>query len=420
MDSIDFNLSNAPEYVIENINTTIDLWMERFNLIKKNEIGNYNLHLLLVIPDLHEEIQNNIIFFGKNQYGKKFFETQISSYCNSKKCSELDKLKQEWTIGIKRQLCFVEEALSHNNKAGGRFGLEDILMLIQRIEEKITSENSFEIAIQLLTEKIFQEKPKKELIQFLVDTIILLFNRRGFLDIERLLKYQFEYFEHIVSREGKLYPRLSVTPLEEDKSDEEYREELKSYYENLSIRDRLLFLKEIYCRNPQIYKVIFNTTGITLVNSFSIGDVHFYNPVKDGKYIKEVECLDFENSECCIAVNVQGTDSTSMKIQAKHMAERAIAGLSIRVKREQAITLSDDFVMCDDEGNLKVSSFSRPKPNPVFNKNDTSESQNYYLRLGKWISAGNKCHPTVLKWLTSIELQRQATESSQSSKELLD
>lgn len=419
---MDFTLSNAPEYVITNIRTVIRLWAQRFNLINKFEIGTYSRHLLLIISDLYEEIQNNQKFFSSNQYGKKFFEIHISSYCGSKnKSSKLDNLKQKWTREVNQELSFIKEALSHSNKLGGKFGLEDIPLLLQCVEEKITSTDSLEAAIQLLGDTIFEEQPTIELLEFLVDTIILLFNRQGLLAIERLFKYQFESFEDIYDDgEGKLYPKIWGVSGQNSKTIEEYREILNLYYENLTIRDRLLFLKEIYCRKHEEFKIIFNTTGLKLVSSFYIGDVHFYNPVKDGKYIKETEFLNFEDSECCIAVKVQGADSTSMKIQAKHMAERALAGLSIRGKQKQAITLSTNFLMCDDEGKMQGFAFSAQKPNSPLNPNNSSDSQNYYSRLGKWISAGNKCNPSASKWLSSIELRRKATESSDSSKELLD
>ncbi|OYD96141.1 hypothetical protein CDG77_09120 [Nostoc sp. 'Peltigera membranacea cyanobiont' 213] len=96
---MDFTLSNAPEYAIKNIETLQQIWLERCDAIENNQKGSYSRHLLLMLYDLREEIQNNKNRFSQNAYGKKFFKIQFSSYYSFKKeqLDDLDKIKKSWT-----------------------------------------------------------------------------------------------------------------------------------------------------------------------------------------------------------------------------------------------------------------------------------------------------------------------------------
>ncbi|MHC5719691.1 MAG: hypothetical protein ACYTX0_48540, partial [Nostoc sp.] len=146
--------------------------------------------------DLCEEIHKNKERFSQNAYGKKFFKIQFSTYCSFKKeqLDDLDEIRKAWTIEVDQELYFIIEALSDNKS---KFELDDILILIKRVEEKITSENSFRQVINLLYEKVLEEDLNDNHIEFLVDTIILLFNFKGMLELESILNHQFQKFEDI-------------------------------------------------------------------------------------------------------------------------------------------------------------------------------------------------------------------------------
>lgn len=420
--------------IMENIESLKKLWTERCKLIKKNEIGDYSRHLLLILQDLHEEICINKKHFTNSQYGKKFFEISLSNYCyftNNKekephpfdlpKQKDLNKLKRDWAAEVNQELSFIVETLCHDKKAGGKFKLEDIVILIQNIVNELTSVKNFGLTLELLCKKLCETKPEEQQIEFLVDTIILLFNRKGILSIEDILDNQFEEFENI--NEYYLIPRVWGSPSQNKKSSDEYREELKVYYEGLNAEKRLYFLTEIYRQKPQKYQVIFLIKGIQFENTFNIGDVHFYSPARHGQKIKNEDYLqDWENkSHYCVAVDIQGIDSTFMAIKAKQMAERTIASLSTRKSKEQPIILSDDFLICDSTGKIQGSRlFIGPRENTIINEENSIETQNQRLRIGGWISSETRCHPTVEKWFTSIDLYRQASECLQSSQELLN
>ncbi|MDM9583305.1 hypothetical protein [Nostoc sp. GT001] len=244
---MDFTLSNAPEYVIKNIDNLQQVWLRRCDAIENNQKGSYSRYLLLILHDLREEIQNNKNRFSQNAYGKKFFKIQFSSYCSFKKeqLDDIDKIRKVWT----------------------------------------------------------RERPKI-----------------------------------------------------------------------------------------------------------------------DGKYIKKNEILSItveDNSDYCVAVDIRGVDSKFMKIKAQQMAERTIAVLSTRNRKDQAIILSSDWVICDSQGEIRAFNFKgRDKPQTI--RYNSIDSQNSQQRLGQWISSEDICHPTVVKWLASIDWYRRATEASQSSEEILN
>ncbi|MBD2386799.1 hypothetical protein [Cylindrospermum sp. FACHB-282] len=424
--------------MIKNIEILKKIWRERCELIKNNETGDYSRHLLLILQDLHEEIYVNKDHFAKSQYGKKFFEISLCNYCvfftNTKDNQgqgfdlptqkELNKLKRDWAAKVNQELSFIVETLSKDNKTGGKFKLEDFLILIRNIENKLTSVKNFELTLKLLYKQLLESKPDDQQIQFLVDTIILLFNRKGILSIEDILDSQFEDFKDI--NQDYLIPRVWGSPSQNQKSSDEYREELKLYYENLSFEQRLYFLNKIYCQDPQKYQVIFWIKGIQFENKFNIGNVYFYSPKRHGKKIKNEDNLDdclqkWENkSHYCVAIDIQGIDSKFMAIRAKQMAERTIAALSTRKMKEQPIILSDDFLICDITGKIQDFKFKGRRDNTIINEENSIETQNQRLRIGSWISSETICHPTVEKWFTSIDLYRQASESLQSSQELLN
>ncbi|MHC5718064.1 MAG: hypothetical protein ACYTX0_39715, partial [Nostoc sp.] len=78
-----------------------------------------------------------------------------------------------------------------------------------------------------------------------------------------------------------------ASPSRDAKSSDEHKEELRTYYESSSIKQRLNFLREIYCLEPQTYKVIFKITGVEFTDKINICNVELYRPKIDGKYIKK-------------------------------------------------------------------------------------------------------------------------------------
>ncbi len=401
---MDITLSSADEYVIKNLERLQQIWLERCDAIEKNQKGSYSRHLLLILHDLREEIHNNKNRFSQNAYGKKFFKIQFSTYCSFKKeqLDDLDKIRKAWTREVDQELYFITEALSDNKS---KFELDDILIFIQRIEKKITSENSLRQVINLLYEKTLEKDLNDNHIEFVVDTIILLFNSKGMLELKSILDDQFQKFEDIAidPEQVHLYPTLFGSPSRDAKSVDEHKEELRKYYEASSIKQRLNFLREIYCLESQIYKVIFSITGVKFTNKINIGDVELYRPKIDGQYIKKNEILSTtveDKSDYCVAVDIRGVDSKFMKIKAQQMAERTIAVLSTRNRRDQAIILSSDWVICNSQGDIRAFRFKgRDEPQTI--RYNSIDSQNNYQRLGQWISSEDICHPTVAKWLAS-------------------
>ncbi|HYW20812.1 MAG TPA: hypothetical protein VE956_16205 [Nodularia sp. (in: cyanobacteria)] len=422
---MDYNLSNAPEYVIKNLDKLKQIWDQRCKIIENNEKGYYSRHLLLILNDLREEIHNNKDRFDKNTYGKKFFKIQVATYCTFKKeqIDELDKIKRLWAQEVNQELCFIAEALSDE---AIKFQLDDISILTQRIENKLTSEDSFGKIIEILYEKLIKETIHDNHIEFIVDTIILLFDAKGLLEVKSILKNQLQQFENTSTWQDKdnLYPTVQGSPSRGTKSIDEHREEIRRYYEALSIKQRLSLLRQIYCLEPKTYSIIFRITGVDFTDKFNIGNVKFYRPKIDGEYIKEHDPVikTFESdSDYCIAVDIRGVDSKFMRIKAQQMAERTIAVLSTRQRKDQAILLSKDWVICDTQGKIQGFSFKGiDKKQTITIRAKSTESENNRQRLGEWISSEKICPPTVEKWLSSTDWYRQATEASQSSQEILN
>jgi hypothetical protein len=417
-------LSNAPEYVIKNIELLKEIWRQRCDAIENNIKGDYSRHLLFIINDLLEEIKNNKDRFSKNAFGKKFFKIQISTYCTFKqeqKIDDLDKIKRQWTQEVNQELCFITEALSDEQK---KLGLDDIPILIQRIEKKLTSENSFGQVIEILYDKLTKEKIDQKHIEFLVDTMILLFYAKGILELKSILNDQLQQFNNKTSRliyGDNLYPTVFGSPSRETKSLDEHKEEIREYYESLTIKKRLSLLTSIYGLDPKIYKVIFRIQGVVLENKVKIGNIELYSPKEHGKYIEEGHIVSqyFENTEdncVCVAVDIQGVDSRYMAIKAKQMAERSISVIA-PTSRNQKVIILNSWVICDLKGKIKAC-YSRKNHEDNIRINDNIPQTEE--RICKWITSENECHPTVEKWLSSVDWYIKSVESSQSSQEILN
>ncbi|MCE2721093.1 MAG: hypothetical protein ACK5RY_22305 [Dolichospermum sp.] len=458
-----YTLSTAPEHIIKNIETLKQIWKDSCEAIKNDLTGDYSRHLLLLLNDLHEEIDNNKEKFSNNSYGKKFFEIQIASYCSfkqNKKYDELDEIKKEWTKDINEELKFICEALSDNN-VKFKFQLEDIPILIKRIEKKIISENSFALIIKKLYNNLLAENINYMQVKFLSETLILLFNNKGRVELYFMLEEQFEKFEYIntyphneylyetlydLQDTDDLCPKVWGSPLRNGQTIGEYIEEVSSYYKELSIQERLNFLINIYQQEPQIYKVIFNIINVNFSQPFKIGQqVQFYITPKDNqydcqhiRYINETSTINklysdhfsalndptnFElRTKYCVAVDIQGVDNKFIAIKARQIAERTIAALSTRTRKikEQPIKLSNDWVICNSQGDIEQYSNTRYYITKDISELAVTSQNNYREKLGRWISDENRCHPTVAKWLSSIDSYRQAIEAPESSQEILN
>jgi hypothetical protein len=466
-----YTLSTAPEHIIKNVETLKQIWKDSCEAIKNDLAGDYSRHLLLLLNDLHEEIDNNKEYFSKNSYGKKFFEIQIASYCSfkqnnnkqNKKYDDLDGIRKEWTKEINEELNFICEALSDNNSKSSqfKFQLEDIPILINRIEKKIISENSFELIIKKLYNNLLEENINYMQVKFLSETLILLFNNKGRLELSFILEEQFEKFEYITTYPYNEYlyetlydlqdtddlcPAVWGSPLRNGQPIGEYIEEVRSYYEELSIQERLNFLINIYQQEPQIYKVIFNIINVNFSQPFKIGQqVQFYITPKDNqydcqhiRYINETSTINklysdhfsasndptkFElRTKYCVAVDIQGVDNKFIAIKARQIAERTIAALSTRTRKikEQPIKLSNDWVICNSQGDIQQYSNTRYYITKDISELAGTSQNNYQEKLGRWISDENRCHPTVAKWLSSIDSYRRAIEAPESSQEILN
>jgi hypothetical protein len=466
-----YTLSTAPEHILKNIETLKQIWKDSCEAIKNDLAGDYSRHLLLLLNDLHEEIDNNKEYFSKNSYGKKFFEIQIASYCSfkqnnnkqNKKYDDLDGIRKEWTKEINEELNFICEALSDNNSKSSqfKFQLEDIPILINRIEKKIISENSFELIIKKLYNNLLEENINYMQVKFLSETLILLFNNKGRLELSFILEEQFEKFKYITTYPYNEYlyetlydlqdtddlcPAVWGSPLRNGQPIGEYIEEVSSYYKELSIQERLNFLINIYQQEPQIYKVIFNIINVNFSQPFKIGQqVQFYITPKDNqydcqhiRYINETSTINklysdhfsalndptnFElRTKYCVAVDIQGVDNKFIAIKARQIAERTIAALSTRTRKikEQPIKLSNDWVICNSQGDIQQYSNTRYYITKDISELAGTSQNNYQEKLGRWISDENRCHPTVAKWLSSIDSYRRAIEAPESSQEILN
>jgi hypothetical protein len=78
---MNYTLDNAPGHIIKNIENLQKIWKQRCNAIEQNQKGDYSSHLLFILNDLREEIENNKQKFSNNPYARIFFKLRISNYC---------------------------------------------------------------------------------------------------------------------------------------------------------------------------------------------------------------------------------------------------------------------------------------------------------------------------------------------------
>jgi hypothetical protein len=461
---MNYTLDNAPSHIIKNIENLQKIWKQRCNAIEKNKKGDYSRHLLFVLNDLREEIENNKEKFSNNPYARIFFKLQISNYCSyctvfQHKISELDKIKRKWAKKVDEELRLIAKILGGEFVKNSFDKIENWTTHINDIINKLISDSHFQKTIDFLCENLYPRTCVDEQIKFLVDTLIILFNSRGKLQIDIALENQLETiqeleyiertrinFKHLIGDlDTYLYPKVWGSPsFQNGQSPNEYKEQVKNYYSNLTIKQRLDFLKNVYCQVPGSYKVIFHIQGWDFPESFSIGEiVEFYNS-KTQRYIRNgckrnksysenfnPDPNDFEiKTSFCLAVHLEGVDTKSMVIKARKIAERTI-GLILTDKIDKHnVILSNDWIICNSQGEicnfemLGTSNIRHTKNNEItaeFNKYDRN-------RLSKWISLENeycvtienKYGETIRKFFYSIDWYRQSVESSQSSQQILN
>ena len=88
--------------------------------------------------------------------------------------------------------------------------------------------------------------------------------------------------------------------------------------------------------------------------------------------------------------------------------------------KEQPIKLSNDWVICNSQGDIQQYSNTRYYITKDISELAGTSQNNYQEKLGRWISDENRCHPTVAKWLSSIDSYRRAIEAPESSQEILN
>lgn len=451
---MNYTSSTERENVIKNIEPLNNIWKRRCEAFKKNNKGDCgrHLHLLFILNDLREELENNKSHFSRNSYAKTFFKLQVNNYCNicNEKSSELDKTKRKWAKEVNSELSSIVQVLC------GGTQLEDIPNLTEHINNiinQLTSDSHFQKTIDILYQQLFKRDLVNDQIEFLVDTLIILFNRRGKIGLYFELQKQLQTIEQSIddvtilennrdllgidsTKQIFLSPQVWGSPLKNGQSPNEYKEEVRNYYSNLSIKQRLDFLKNIYCQDPRSHTVIFNLKGWDFSEKFPIGEmVTFYKATENNRYIVN-NCQinkwysqfspnpnNFEiNDNFYVAVNIKGIDTESMLIEARKIAERIIGIILTDKIDKHDVILSNNWIICNSQGEIcafqieeagNITIKRNNKITSIFNKYDRE-------RLGQWISLGNECHLTIKRFLSSIDCYKRSVESSQVSQRLLN
>lgn len=250
--TMNYTSSTEHENVLKNIKTLEQIWKKRCNVIEGNNKGNYRYHLLFILNDLGEEIENNRPHFFGNSYAKKFLKLQIANYCTfcqqTEKSSKIDKIKRKWAKEVNNELRLIAKAL------GGGIKLEYIpeyipnwTEYINNIINQLTSNSHFQKTIDILYQQLFEKDLFNDQIEFLVDTLIILFNSRGRLQLYFELQKQLETIEECIynanilensrdvlgidsAKQIFLSPQVWNSPLKNAQSPNEYKEEVRNYY----------------------------------------------------------------------------------------------------------------------------------------------------------------------------------------------
>ncbi|MFN5239098.1 MAG: hypothetical protein ACK5WC_11765 [Aphanizomenon sp.] len=450
---MNYTSSTEHENVIKNIEPLNNIWKRRCEAFKKNNKGDCgrHLHLLFILNDLREELENNKSHFSRNSYAKTFFKLQVNNYCNicNEKSSALDKTKRKWAKEVNSELSSIVQVLC----GGTQEDIPNLTEHINNIINQLTSDSHFQKTIDILYQQLFKRDLVNDQIEFLVDTLIILFNRRGKIGLYFELQKQLQTIEQSIydvtilennrdllgidsTKQIFLSPQVWGSPLKNGQSPNEYKEEVRNYYSNLSIKQRLDFLKNIYCQDPRSHTVIFNLKGWDFSEKFPIGEmVTFYKATENNRYIVN-NCQinkwysqfspnpnNFEiNDNFYVAVNIKGIDTKSMIIEARKIAERIIGVILTDKIDKHDVILSNDWIICNSQG--EICDFQREEAGNITTQRDnkiTSKFNKYDpTRLVQWISLGNEYHLTIKRFLSSIDCYKRSVESSQVSQRLLN
>lgn len=424
-------LQSAPLVLQENFEIWREIWTDRCESVEKFQEESYSRHILLTVSDLIEEIEFNAGFI-KNQYAKGFFRHYLSGYCMQSSKHQQPKTAKKFLVEeVKDELAFIMEALSAEGDPN-LFHLSHLLPSLKRIDSGLTTAEVLDRAVDMLLERLDQNstisKSDDEVV-FLTDTIILLFWRNG------RFAQSIKYFAGDIlatlkgpNQKGKFLSSYPDFPEQGEMSNEDYGKLLQEFFSSLTIGDRFGQFKEVFRLQPREYKVIFRVTGFEPSTSgFDIGNVRVYDPGKE-KYIKwpimegaSLDLFGLERTDIpghSIAVKMPGIDSTSMKLQARQTAERALAFLTTRKKREQPLSLSDNYSICNVEGK-EVAWAGSHKRGEFYSDIWKEVTEQDRQRFGLWINQKNP-PPTIQRWLSALDWHRQAVESHQSTQELLN
>lgn len=428
---LNITLKNAPKIVANNLEIWAEIWNSRCELIEKFQEETYSRHILLVIPDLIEEIEFNADRLIKNEYARKFFHQCLSIYEIRNTINQKPNAAQMLADRIRDKLSFVIESLFCDD-IDNSFQLSHLLPILRSIDKEMTASEVLDRSIEILLEILSGEnqitKGNAEVI-FLTDTIILLFWRNGRFpsSIEYLASNILDSI-HGPNDKGKYYSSYPGAPEKGENSDEEFGKLLNDFFDSLSIRDRINEIRHSFQYQSREYKVIFRVLGFEdNIPAFDIGNVQIYNP-RIEKQIKipameglRVDFAGIEKTETpghCIAVKMQGVDSTSMKLIARQTAERSLAFLMKRGKRAQPFNLSDNYSICDMNGKELAWGHNRRSSEWLTGIwKEVTETDR--VRFGQWMS-NESAVPAIQRWLSSMDWHRQAVECQQSTQELLN
>ena len=421
-------LETASSDVRTKINRWCSLWGERCELIKNFREHTYSRHILLLLPDLIEEIESNSVRLDKNEYGKRFFAHHLMGYVSlgaSSKTSANMLVEQSWAQKIRIELRLVLEALGEGSHAH-RLGLSSLVPLLRGIDSRLQTPESFDFALNLLKQTLLDgNSPWSEGDAiFLTDTLALLFWRRGFA-IESVDKYASRVTETFdgVKAGDKFFPTLPGAPGQGKSSAEEYGRLLESFYRSLSLDDRFGYFQRKFESSPEQYEVIFRLTGVDLRSPrVEVGNVTIYDPRLEKHIKEEVWQSGIENAKeggHCVSFILDGMDGTPIVSKARRDVERALALLPMDRERHSQLRVSDQYVVCDSKGRLVQATTARWMDTVHLNEDWKRITEPMYTRLGHWLKARDT-HPSVRRLLVAFEWHRRSEEALDGSAELLD
>jgi hypothetical protein len=430
----DLTLENASLTVKNNLELWKTVWAERTDQIHKFGEGTYGRNILVLLPDLIDEVEHNEERFINNEHGKRFFWKNFLPYYTGK---PKDKVRnnnintwQKFAHGIQTELGFILESLQSHQTSGSVFRISHLISCLHQLDTGLRSPESCALTanglFDLLTSEEQLEVDNQEVI-FLTDTLILMFWRNGTLpsSINHLASDILDGFQQF--EDGKLHSSYPQYPDQGTVSNEEYRKTLEVFFSHLPIKDRFNQIQRVYSLEPKEYEVIFKVDGFEKGTvGFSIGNIEVYDPEMH-RHIKKpiLGTMDIfsiekvEGNKLCVSVRIRGIDSSSMKLVARKGAERALGLITGRKTGQRAPTLSSAYAICDAEGNEVAAGSEEYKLGITHFLDLAKWKEKEYKRIGAWIN-NESIAPAVKVWLASMDWYRKAIENEQSSEILLN